>query len=76
MAIQQLNSKLVLVTGAASGIGLEIALAFARQGAHLLLVDVNPAALENARIAVSRFHAQCRTYPEFFIKKGKNAVSD
>ena len=61
MAIQQLKSKLVLVTGAGSGIGLEIALAFARQGARLLLTDINASALESARAAVTQLHVQCQT---------------
>jgi NAD(P)-dependent dehydrogenase (short-subunit alcohol dehydrogenase family) len=40
--------KLVLVTGAASGIGRETALAFAREGARLAICDVNDGALAEA----------------------------
>lgn len=43
----QLESKRVLVTGAASGMGREVALESARQGAeHVVLIDINKAALE------------------------------
>ena len=37
----KLNNKLALVTGAASGIGLATAQAFAEAGAHVLLADIN-----------------------------------
>ena len=40
--------KWVLVTGAASGIGLSTAQAFARRGANLVLADMNAEALEQA----------------------------
>lgn len=40
MAIPDLNGKLVLVTGAATGIGRATALAFARAGARLVLSDI------------------------------------
>jgi NAD(P)-dependent dehydrogenase (short-subunit alcohol dehydrogenase family) len=43
--------KLVLVTGAASGIGRETALAFARAGADLALCDVNVTGLEETAAA-------------------------
>ncbi|VAW20521.1 3-oxoacyl-[acyl-carrier protein] reductase [hydrothermal vent metagenome] len=50
------TGKLVVITGAASGIGAAIAEAFAAKGAHLALLDVNEsvlkakaAALKNAR---------------------------
>ena len=46
MDIENLSGKTALVTGAASGIGRETALAFARRGADLAICDVNEEALE------------------------------
>jgi NAD(P)-dependent dehydrogenase (short-subunit alcohol dehydrogenase family) len=45
MDVTNLSGKTVLVTGAASGIGKETALAFARRGAALVLCDLNEAGL-------------------------------
>ena len=38
----RLSAKIALVTGAASGFGAEIARTFAREGAKVLLLDLNP----------------------------------
>jgi 2-keto-3-deoxy-L-fuconate dehydrogenase len=43
----RLTGKVALVTAAAQGIGREVALWFAREGAHVLATDVNVAALES-----------------------------
>ena len=45
MDIANLSGKVALVTGAASGIGKETALAFARRGADLVVCDLNEDAL-------------------------------
>lgn len=42
------ENKVVLITGAAGGIGLASAKKFAEEGAKLALVDLNPEAVENA----------------------------
>jgi len=50
--MQDLAGKTALVTGAASGIGLGIARALAGAGMHLVLADLRPGPLEQARAAI------------------------
>jgi NAD(P)-dependent dehydrogenase (short-subunit alcohol dehydrogenase family) len=45
--MQSLNQKKCLITGAASGIGRATAIAAAKEGAHLVLTDVNERLLED-----------------------------
>jgi NAD(P)-dependent dehydrogenase (short-subunit alcohol dehydrogenase family) len=52
MDIRDLRGRTVLVTGSASGIGRESALAFARRGAELVLCDLNPKGLEETAEAI------------------------
>jgi short-subunit dehydrogenase len=59
-----IRGKRALVTGAASGIGREIALALAREGAHLYLVDVEDVRLaqvvdEAAALGVEAVGVRC-----------------
>lgn len=58
-----LSGKWVLVTGAGSGIGLECALAFARNGANLVVSDIDTTALEKARAAVAASGVKCLAHP-------------
>jgi NAD(P)-dependent dehydrogenase (short-subunit alcohol dehydrogenase family) len=57
--MKNLTGRQVLVTGAASGIGLECARAFARRGAHLVISDVNERALEPVRAEIAAAGVPC-----------------
>lgn len=62
--MKTIRGKTALVTGAASGIGRGIALALAREGAHLYLIDVDDAGLaavadEAAKLGVSAMIDRC-----------------
>ena len=50
----KLQDKVCIVTGAASGIGKEIALTFAREGGKLAIADMNPAAAQAAADEIVR----------------------
>ena len=52
--MQDFAGKVAIVTGAASGIGLELATVFAEQGMKVVLADIEPAALD---AAVTRIQA-------------------
>lgn len=54
----RLKEKVVVVTGAASGIGRAIALAFAREGARLVLGDVVTNPLEGGTPVLEAIHEQ------------------
>jgi NAD(P)-dependent dehydrogenase (short-subunit alcohol dehydrogenase family) len=58
-----LRGKQVLITGAAAGIGLECARSFARQGANLVLADLNAPALEGARREFTAMGVSCFVQP-------------
>ncbi len=56
-----LKDRGAFITGAARGIGREIALAFAREGAHIALCDVNEAALDGTRKEIEALGVQALT---------------
>src|SRR5512134_1099272 len=53
------RGRKVLITGAASGIGLECARSFARQGADLVVSDLNAAALESVQREIADMGVEC-----------------
>ncbi len=57
--MKDLRDKVVLVTGAASGIGLECARAFAKCGANIVISDINATALENVRAELAATGVRC-----------------
>src|SRR6185436_17378441 len=57
MRVKELAGKTVFVTGAASGIGLGIATAFAQAGAKVMLCDIEDAALQAALGQLKRTNA-------------------
>ena len=59
MALNDLKGRWVLVTGAASGIGHETALAFAREGADIVAVDLDEARLAETSQLVEAMGRRC-----------------
>ena len=55
----RLQGKVALVTGAGRGLGGAIALALAREGARLVVCDIDTAALDDTRSAVMALGADC-----------------
>lgn len=60
--MKELRGKSVLVTGAADGIGRGAALAFAREGSKLALVDIDAEKLERVAAETRRLGVECETY--------------
>src|SRR5579875_3420278 len=56
----RLDGKVALITGAGSGIGEQIALLFARQGARVVVADVRPEAAQRVTEAIVTAGGQAR----------------
>ena len=62
MAIVILNGKSVFITGAASGIGAATSKAFAKQGAKVLMSDLNAQGLEQVAEDIARSGGQTQSW--------------
>lgn len=62
MAINDFKNKVVVVTGAASGIGRSTALAFAREGATIVASDLKLEALEPVSKEIEALGTSCMPY--------------
>ncbi|MFW2387614.1 MAG: SDR family NAD(P)-dependent oxidoreductase [Polyangiales bacterium] len=61
--MSKLNGRRVLITGGAQGIGLEMAMKFARRGSEIVLADLDEAKLEDAKAKISKLGAPVWGFP-------------
>jgi NAD(P)-dependent dehydrogenase (short-subunit alcohol dehydrogenase family) len=62
MSFPNLKDKTVLITGAASGIGYELVLAFAREGCSVIATDIQETALEAVKKEAESLGVSCFTH--------------
>lgn len=60
--MKKIEGEIVLITGAASGLGRIMAIRFAKLKARVVIWDVNEAGLKDTAKFVKRFGAQCYHY--------------
>ena len=56
------DGKVVVVTGAAAGLGRALALGYAREGGSLVLIDIEPAGLEQTKALVEALGGAAKTF--------------
>ena len=56
------EGKVVVVTGAAAGLGRALSLGYAREGGELVLLDIEPAGLEETAAMVRELGVTCSTF--------------
>lgn len=56
------NNKIVLITGAGSGIGQETAIKFAQQGAYVIITDINQAGLDKTEHLIVQAGGRCEKH--------------
>lgn len=75
--MQELKGRVAVVTGAASGIGLAMAQAFAREGMDLVLADIEPVALSRALEQIHALGATAMAMPVDVASEAQvNALAD
>jgi NAD(P)-dependent dehydrogenase (short-subunit alcohol dehydrogenase family) len=62
MSFPDLKDKTALITGAASGIGYEMVLAFAREGCSVIATDIQETALETVKKEAESLGVSCFTH--------------
>jgi 2-dehydro-3-deoxy-D-gluconate 5-dehydrogenase len=72
--MKRFQNKVAVVTGASRGIGQAIALAFAREGAHIISVDIGDQSETAAK--AGELGAKCTTYIEDLSKLTQKAAAD
>lgn len=60
--MQDLNNKVAVITGAGSGIGRALAQAFAAEGCHLALVDINEKGLQDTATLLNVYSRKVTTH--------------
>lgn len=63
MSNQRFTDRAVVVTGAGGGLGRALSLGFAREGAHLILTDVDQKLMDQTAELVLAEGASCSTHP-------------
>ena len=58
----KLDGRVVLITGGGSGLGREMALLFASEGAKIGVNDVRPEAAQNVVTEIERAHGQAKPF--------------
>ena len=74
MSLKRFSNKVAVVTGASRGIGQAIALAFAREGAHAVSVDIGDQSETGAR--AKALDARFNSYTEDFSKLTQKGAAD
>jgi butyryl-CoA dehydrogenase len=62
ITVKNFAQKIIVITGAGSGMGRSMAMQLAQQGAIVLLSDINEAALAETRAMIEAAQGKCKTY--------------
>ncbi|GKS11722.1 short-chain dehydrogenase [Paenibacillus chitinolyticus] len=70
----KLQGKVAIITGSASGIGRGIALAMAKEGAHIAIVDVNEQKGQETLAEVNPYTEGCLFIKDISVKENANEI--